>query len=231
MKKKRLTDSEIRLLLVFLAVLMLAAAYFFSFQRNVERAEEIEAQNEEDKAFAEMLESMVARRPQIEAQTEEYRQTIRDIIAKYPSYVPTEKAIEIIQQIENRTGVHMRSIGFSMAGLVISLDGYSWVEDEGGQVTSTGASSVGYRDTLSMSYEAGYDDFKDMVDYIGRLTDRTTVPSITASYDSSTGNVSGAVTINMYYLTETGKEYEKPDITGIRKGLSNIFIGGTGGRE
>lgn len=231
MKKKRLTDSEIRLLLVFLAVLMLAAAYFFSFQRNVERAEEIEAQNEEDKAFAEMLESMVARRPQIEAQTEEYRQTIRDIIAKYPPYVPTEKAIEIIQQIENRTGVHMRSIGFSMAGLVISLDGYSWVEDEGGQVTSTGASSVGYRDTLSMSYEAGYDDFKDMVDYIGRLTDRTTVPSITASYDSSTGNVSGAVTINMYYLTETGKEYEKPDITGIRKGLSNIFIGGTGGRE
>ena len=227
MRKVKLSDSELRLLLVFLAVLMLAGAYFLSFQKNVERAQEIEALNEEDRAFVELLESMVARRPEIEAQTEEYRQTIRDIIAKYPSYVPTEKAIEIIQQLENRTGVHMKSIGFSMAGLVVSLDGYSWVENEEGEFVSTDASSVGYRDTLSMSYEAKYDDFKNMVAYIDSLTDRTTIPSITASYDNSTGNVSGAVTVNMYYLTETGKEYVEPDITGIRKGLSNIFTGGT----
>lgn len=224
MKKFKLSDSEIRLLLVFLAVVMFAAAYFFSFQKNVERAQEVEAQNEEDEAFAELLESMVARRPAIEAQTREYRQTIADIIAKYPPYVPTEKAIEIIQQLENRTGVHVRNISFSMNNVIVSLEDYTWVEDAEVQAASAGAASVGYRDTLSMSYEAEYSEFKEMVAYIDRMTDRTTIPSITASYDSSTGYVSGAVTVNMFYLTETGKEYETPDITGISKGLRNIFV-------
>lgn len=229
MRKFRLSDSEIRLLLVFLAVVMFACAYFFSFQKNVENAQEIEVQNEEDKAFLELLESMVARRPAIEAQTEEYRQTIAGIIAKYPPYLPTEKAIEIIQDIENRSGVSVDNISFSMDNVIVSLAGDAWRVDAEGQPVSSGVSSVGYRDMLSMSYEATYSDFKQMVAYVDGLSDRTTISSITAAYDSTTGNLSGVITVNMYYLTDTGKEYDPPHITGISKGLPNIFrsSGGT----
>lgn len=229
MRKVKLSDSEVRLLLLFLAILMFAGAYFLSFQRNMERAEEMEAKNETDRAYVEMLESMVARRPLIEAQTEEYRQTVMDIIAKYPSDVPTEKAIEIIQQIEDRVGVHMGSISFSVGNTVADLGVGAWTEDEDGQVVLMDVPSVGYRDTLGMSYDADYRDFKELVAYIGELADRTTIPSITASYDSVTGKVSGSITINMFYLTATGKEYIAPDVTGKRKGVSNIFLDrGTG---
>ena len=231
MRKTKLSDSELRLLLVFLAVLMFAGAYFLSFQKNVSLAQEIEAQNDEDRDFVELLESMVARRAQIEAQTEEYHQVIEDIVAKYPADVPEEKAITIIQEIEDRTGASVDNISFTMGTLIATLDGAAvteYAEDTEGQNMLSAEPSIGYRDTLSMRYEAGYSDFKRMIDYINGLSDRMTIPSITAAYDNGTGNISGMITVNMFYLTNTGREYEVPGITGISKGLRDIFRSGGG---
>lgn len=224
MKKFKLSDSETRLLLLFLAILMFACAYFLSFQKNMERAEEIEARNVEDRATVELLESMVARRPAIEAQTEEYRQVIADIIAKYPSAVPTEKVIEIVQDIEDRTGMSVSSISFSMNNLVVDLAYAVQTEDADGQAVSSGVYSIGYRDSIGMSYEANYSDFKEMIDYIHGMSDRMTISSISATYDSVNDMVSGGITVNMYYLTNTGKEYVDPNIMNNNKGVTNIFF-------
>lgn len=228
MRKFKLSESETRLLLLFLAVLMFAGAYFLSFQRNVTRAEEMEAKNEEDQEFVQMLESMVAQQSLIEAQTEEYNQTIEDIIAKYPSDVPTAKAITIIQEIENRSGASVSSINFSMGNQVVDLSGDEAAEGTEGGTASTGVESMGYRDTIGMNYEATYTDFKNMISYINGLTDRTTIPSITAAYDSETDKITGVITIDMFYLTNTGKEYDAPNITGISKGVTDIFRSGNG---
>lgn len=261
MRKRKLTDSETRLLLLFLSVVMVMGAYFLSFRKNVVLAEEIEAENGENKAYIEMLESMIARRAEVEAQTEGYYQAIEDIIAKYPSYVPTEKAIEIIHEVENRSGAHVSSISFSMDNVVVNLAdnaGTEYVEEEyaedeyleedylsdeyleedyltdeyagdtGSEIALTGMSSIGYRDTLGISYEARYSDLKKMVAIINGLSDRTTISSITAAYDNATGNISGTVTVNMYYLTNTGKEYDAPNVTGMSKGVPDIFRSGDG---
>ena len=261
MSKIRLSDSETRLLLVFLAVAMLAAAYFLSFMRNVDLAREIEEQNREDEAYLEMLESMVARRSQVEAQTEEYYQTIEDIVAKYPPELPTEKAITVLQEIENRTGVTVNDINFSMDELIVSLAdnagaGYEeaeyaeeeytdeeylgedgtgevdmeeeYTESAGTRSAMAGVSSIGYRNTLSMNYDAEYSDFKQMVAYIGGLSDRMTIPLVTVAFDNETGDLSGSITFNMYYLTDTGREYDAPEIPGMRKGVQNIFRSGGG---
>lgn len=249
MGKKKLTDSEIRLLLVFLSALMLVAAYFLSYQKNMDLAREMEARNEEDRDYIEMLESMVSRRSEVEAQTEGYHQAIDDIIAKYPSELPTEKAIEIIHEMESQTGVTVNNINFSMGNMVVGLSGNEgtyaeeeYVEEEyideeyldeaiteeeytesaGSEADMAVSGSVGYRDTLSMSYVAAYSDLKRMIAYVEGLSDRTTIPSITAAYDSGTDNISGSITINMYYLTKTEREYEEPVVPG-KKGVSNIF--------
>lgn len=269
MGKRRLTDSEIRLLLVFLSAIMLVCAYFLSYQKNMDLSKEIEAQNEQDRAYVELLESMISRREAVEAQTAEYQQAIDEIVAKYPSELPTEKAIENIHMMENNTGVKVNNISFSMGNLVLSLDGsasayvdeYIEEENEDGEyideeyseeeyleeeylddeyleeepVESAGSQAAsaiilgtaGYRDVLSMSYEADYSTFKRMIAYIEGLSDRTTIPSITAAYDASTGNITGAVTINMYHLSNTDREYEIPVIPGS-KGVTDIFRSGNG---
>ena len=235
MKKIKLSDSEIRLLLMLFALIMLAGAYFFSFQKNVTRAGEIEAQNERDQQTVGKLESMVGRQAEVEAQTEEYRQFVRDVIAKYPPQVPTEKAIVIVQELEQLSGVHVTNISFSMDNVIGSLAsavaGEPTVSDgtEGTQSAGPAVGTyLGYYDTLALTYEAEYTALKDIASYIAGLRDRATIPAVTAAYDSETGNLSGVITVNMFYLTNTGKEYEAPRITGMDKGVEDIFRSGGG---
>ena len=225
MKKLKLSDSELRLLLMLLALIMISGAYFLSFQKNVTQAQEIEAQNEEDQETVRTLEAMVGSQKEKEEEIEEFHRIVTDIIAKYPPDVTTEKAIMIVQGLEDVSGVEMTNISFIMNNLIGNIATNAGAAEE----TAAGA-PVGYYATLGMTYEADYASFKQMVSYINGLEDRTTIPAVTAAYDNETGNLSGVITVNMYYLTNTGREYEAPQVTGIEKGVDNIFrSGGTTG--
>lgn len=218
-KKKKISDSELRLLLLLLSVVLLAAAYFFVYDRNVKAAQELEAQNETDSATVAKLEGMVAVRAQVEAETEQLRQNIKDIIAMYPSNMTTEKAIDVLQNIENNTGMDVPNVSFMMNNLLMN---FTYPSEE------TGVPPTGYYASMSMSYTASYANFKRMLAYIASLQDRMTAPTVAATYDQVTDMVSGSITMNLYYLTDTGKEYVAPVIPGIEKGVESIFGAGDG---
>lgn len=218
-KKKKISDSELRLLLLLLSIVLLAAAYFLVYNRSVTAANELEAQNEIDQATVDKLEAMVAVRAQVEAETEQLRQNIKDIVAKYPSDMTTEKAISIVQNIENDSGVDFPSISFRMGNLVKN---FSYPNEE------TNLPPSGFYSGLSMNYNVNYAGFKEMMSYIYRLNDRMTAPTVSMTYDKVTDMVSGTITMNLYYLTNTGKEYIAPEIHGIENGVYNIFGGAVG---
>lgn len=44
-----------------------------------------------------------------------------------------------------------------------------------------------------------------MIAYVNNFKDRTTISQFTANYDDSTGKLNGEMTLNMYYLENTGK--------------------------
>lgn len=218
-KKKKMGESEMKLILILLALLLLAGAYFLIFRRSVSAAVVLEEQNEVDRKTVSELEDMERRRAQVETETEEYKQLIRDIIEKYPSDVPTEKAITIVQDSENYAGIHILSIGFSMKNLVLDFTRSS---DETPDIPT------GYYAELTLNYDVNYQGLKDVFAYLGKLEDRMTVPTVSASYDPVTDMLSGAITINMYYLENTGKEYVPPVLPGIDKGVDSIFGAGDG---
>lgn len=218
-KKKKISDSELRLILLLLSVLLLAAAYFLVYNRTVTAAQDLEAQNEIDQATVDRLEAMVAVRAQVEAETEQLRQNIKEIVAKYPSDLTTEKAISIVQNIENASGVEYPSVNFRMGNL---LRDFSYPNEE------TNLIPTGYYAGLSMNYAVSYAGFKEMMTYIYGLRDRMTVPTVSMTYDHVTDMVSGSVTMNLYYLTNTGKEYNAPEINDIENGVDNIFGGAVG---
>ena len=85
---------------------------------------------------------------------------------------------------------------------------------------------TGYFATLSLPFTASYEEYKDLLQYAKDQEDRTTIPVITAAYDQSTGELTGAVTFRMYYLRNTDKEYVDFPETGIESGLPNIFYAG-----
>lgn len=229
--KSKLSNQEIRLLLLGLALIMVAASYFLVFNKSVKAAEVIEAENAETLRRVTELEIMEQRKDEVIAETAAYQQEVLDIIGKYPTAVPTEKAIMVIDDMENATNVHISSISLLMDNLIGDVSNTTTVDEAGNEIpVSSENARVGYYDALSMNYEGTYEDIKGMAEYIAGLQDRMTVPAITMSYDTETGNLSGTFTVNMYYLTNTDKEYVAPVINGIGSGVPDIFKSGNGNR-
>ena len=53
MNKIKISDSDKRLLIIFFAIVLLACSYFFVFNKGMNQASELEAQNAEDSARSE----------------------------------------------------------------------------------------------------------------------------------------------------------------------------------
>lgn len=218
-KKKKISDSELRLILLLLAVVLLAGTYFLVYDKSVKAAQELEAQNEIDSATVARLEAMVAVRDQVEAETEQLRQNIKEIVAKYPADLTTEKSIEVLQNIENYTGMDVPNVSFLMNILLMN---FTYPAEE------TNIPPTGFYASMSMNYTATYANFKNMLAYIASLQDRMTAPTVSVTYDQVTDMVSGSITMNLFYLKDTGKEYIAPVIPGIDKGVESIFGAGDG---
>jgi len=212
MKKLSITDSEKKLLFIVLALAILAAAYFFGFTKINEKAAAIESSNEADQATVTKLEGMVAKQAETEAETKSFKDGIEKIIKKYPVKIPQEKAIYLVQSMQDELEVDISSIGFSM--------------DKHAQTFSGDKAPTGKYDILTMAYNGDYDKFKNILQYVCDQKDRTILPSITAVYDETTGVLRGNISYKMFYLTGTGKEYEEiPDLE-IQKGKAGIFYSG-----
>lgn len=212
MKGFVITDAEKKLLFIVLAVVILVCSYFFGFTKLNEQAAAIEAENVQDDGTVKQLEGMVAKQAETEAETEQYKKDIQKIIEKYPVAVPQEKAIYLVQQFEDITLMDVDAINFSMDNIVQTFSGEN--------------APVGKYAVLGISYNATYDSFKDFLKYVTEQEDRTTVPSISASFDQTTGILKGNLNYKMFYLTNTNKEYEEFPPTEIPAGKSGIFYPG-----
>ncbi len=220
MKKTKMSDSEVRLLLIFLSLLLFGGAYWFGFHRMVTRAQAIEEQNQAQQKQLNELEAMVGRQGQVEEETEALRQEMEKIVSRYPSALPTEKVLSVIQNMEDASGAHISNINFQMG---TQLMGFS------NTVEGQEKPPVGYFSSVSMNYTASYEAMKQMVYYFNTLADRCTVPAISAVYDQETDQLTGMVTVNLYYLTNTGREYEAPAFGSYPNGVDSIFGGGSAG--
>ena len=262
MNKIKISDSDKRLLIIFFAIVLLACSYFFVFNKGMNQASELEAQNAEDRAKVQQMQQMEASLPQVKEKIENMKQTQADIIAKYPSDMTTEKSIESLQDYEDHSSdFHITDITFAMRMPLVgaadttaagsstdaadssteTADGAAdsaaddtsattdTTEDtqsteDGTDDAATDASVVaGYYASIGIRYEASYSGLKEMIAYVNEFKDRTTITQFTAAFDDATGKLTGEMTLNMYYITNTGKDYVPPVFDFMPKGVSNIF--------
>ena len=262
MNKIKISDSDKRLLIIFFAIVLLACSYFFVFNKGMNQASELEAQNAEDRAKVQQMQQMEASLPQVKENIENMKQTQADIIAKYPSDMTTEKSIESLQDYEDHSSdFHITDITFAMRMPLVgaadttaadsstdaadsstetadgttdsAADDTSATTDttadtqsteDGTDDAATDASVVaGYYASIGIRYEASYSGLKEMIAYVNEFKDRTTITQFTAAFDDATGKLTGEMTLNMYYITNTGKDYVPPVFDFMPKGVSNIF--------
>lgn len=263
MNKIKISDSDKRLLIIFFAIVLLACSYFFVFNKGMNQASELEAQNAEDSAKVQQMQQMEASLPQVKENIENMKQTQADIIAKYPSDMTTEKSIESLQDYEDHSSdFHITDITFAMRMPLVgtadttaagssadtadettdgttdsAADDTSATTDTTADTQSTGDGTddattdasadtfvvAGYYASIGIRYEASYSGLKEMIAYVNEFKDRTTITQFSATFDDATGKLTGEMTLNMYYITNTGKDYVPPVFDFMPKGVSNIF--------
>ena len=62
-----------------------------------------------------------------------------------------------------------------------------------------------------------------MVEYLESQNGRTTIDSVNASFDSTTGNLTGTLTVNLFSMTGTSNSYTEPDAGSVAHGTGNLF--------
>ena len=250
--KMKLSDSDKRLLIIFLAIVIIACSYFFIFSKEMSKAQDLEASNTTDSATVQQMEQMEAGLPTVRKNIKNLKAKEKKIIGNYPSDMKTEKVIETLQAIEddNEGDFHISEITFLMNNPLIadtatdttgdgstadtstdSTDTTASTESTEAADTTDNSSSAsqsvsGYYASIGIKYKASYLGLKDMINYVNEFKDRTTITNFSATYDSSTGGLTGEMTLNMYYLMNTGKDYVPPIFDYMQKGTDNIF-GGT----
>lgn len=80
-----------------------------------------------------------------------------------------------------------------------------------------------YRTQDTLQFNGTYANLKDVVTYLAGQSGRMTLDNVNASYDTSTGNLTGSIVINLFSMTGTGNTYTEPDAGQVPYGVSNIF--------
>lgn len=91
------------------------------------------------------------------------------------------------------------------------------------QADSTSQTPVLYRTQDTREFTGTYANLKDVVAYLAEQTGRLTVDNMNASYDTSTGYLTGSIVVNMFSMTGTGNTYTEPDAGQVAYGTSNLF--------
>ncbi len=210
MKKKiSISDSELKLIVVLVVMVCLATAYFFGFNKGMNNAKEIEEECVAIQSEIDSLQVMINNRVNTEKETEAYKTRMKEVIEKYPVDIPEEKALYLLQKIQNETDIEVLSLSYLGSNMKVN----------------NGNGIAGYYDEVAIVLKADYVSYKAFMSYVSSYPDRMNIDNSNISYDTETGDISGSATIRMYYLTGTGKEYEEiPDFE-IENGVSNIFGG------
>lgn len=221
MKKKSISDSELRLILILLALVIFVCAYFLGYDSLSSSASLIEKENRENQLKVTRLETMVRGQERIEEEIKENNEKINQVIEQFPSNVTVESAIVFLQELEDETGIEFSSASFVPVNVINEQVGNYSIDS-----TMFSVVNGGYYLSMELNYEVSYEELKSVFAYLKNYDDRVNIINMSMTYDDETSLLNGSMSIHMYYLTNTGRPYEVPDIKGIPLGVDNIFSAG-----
>lgn len=239
-----------RILILAFSLLLLAACYFFVYQPLMEKGDKLA---EEAAALEEKYQSLLDIQEKEEfyrSETASMQAEIGEYTSKFPADIRPENSILLGTDLEVWSGITVTNLAFGDREFLYSVDGVMPQSEEQDQTLSeenneatrqalaelegetadetmtyqpAGDSMSLYRVTNNVSYTGSYQNLKDLIRYLNTRPERMTVDSMNAAFDSGTGNLSGSVTINQFFMTGTTAVYSEPELGGIGLGRENIF--------
>lgn len=214
----KLGKKEINLLIGLLGILIAAGVWMFVASPMKEKTEVIKSENIGLKEKAEEYQAVNAQRASFEAETVELTDERARLLAAFPAGMRREDEIMYWANMERANASELAMNNLSMGG---------WEEVfVPGQPAASGEGATQlhlYKAPVTYTYQSTYDGLKNVVKYVFAQNDKKSISRITAAFDAGSGNLVGAVDINMFYMKGTGNEYVPYTMPTVPTGVADVF--------
>ena len=231
----KLKERDKNLLIILGMALLIFLAYFVGY-RNI-NAKRVKVDAEVEKLVLELanLKSLEASKATFIEDTAEYTSDRAALLGEFDNGYAQEYIIKVIEDIENEMErVTEDNVGW-IKGATFNEPQFvydfgtitSTNPDRSGQLVYT-TDLEGYSTAVSINFEAGYDEFKKMVEYInnykyGDKKCKYKIDTVSATYNSEAELVVGSIGVVFYALTGEDRIFTGIDPANKLFGTTNIF--------
>jgi len=238
--------SQIPLLLGFLGILVAVCAFIFIYRPLSAKTEALDIENVMLLDKAAKYQELADQKEGFLSEIERMNSEMTGILDEYSTGLIREDQIMYMANLQKRFSADLLVDLFTMGDSeellfgttdgTVATDGTTTAPDPAAVDVATTTSTSAYveptatdngihmfKNTIDSSFSVTYKGLKDVLDYINGLGTRKNITAIGLAFDSGTGNLSGTMTLNQYYLTGTEGIYTPSSIPAMMTGLDNIF--------
>ena len=192
----KISERDKKLLVVVLAVLIMALAYFFGFQNLSDQVDTLSTKKTTLETTQRDLKEKNNNKQKYVNDTMNYLKQYDNLLDRYAAGSTQPNSIDFFNKTESVTG--------------------TWVK------SNYTSNLTGYKSTINIAYESDYSQWKNFIKYVNTYADKSTIDALSASYNEATGVVTGTASISLYSIEGGKRDYKEPSFD-VKTGTGNIF--------
>lgn len=219
-----------KILVVFLGILVVVAAFFLGYRPLNEKKATLEAENASLRDTYADLSMKASNADMYTKEIKMMNTKMEEIFTHYPSYLQTENEIMDAVAFEEITDAFIGSltisapVGVDTLGEGASAEGTGETGETGEAQTQEAAFPYQLYDVNStITFESGYQGMKDLIDIIANDRNKKSVRTLSAVFDNTEGKITGNMSYDTYFIYGLDKPYVEPSVPEIKHGTKNIF--------
>ena len=232
----KVTERDKTIIKIASCVLLVLIAWLYGFNTFNEKLTRLERENEMIERQIELIAKLDS---SYAPQAQEHKEKAAELLTRFPVDVKEEDRILYANDLSDTVpGTRVYYVTTPPPEQVEVLvpnreDILASMVDSTGEMTMSNYQpdgsilSVGefvlLQAKTGISLQTDYDGLKTILRDIVNAQDVKSIEDIALTYDNAAGILNGAMTVNFYALTGTGKDYVSPDPGKVRHGMKNIF--------
>jgi hypothetical protein len=211
---KNLKPSEVQLIAFIVGLALIYCSFTFGFKKISAKTDVLRQENATLQSRKDELEQKRAHIAEYEAQAEEDTLQGRKILDTMPEKITMERSIKYTLDTMEKCSINVSSISIGGTTAV-----YTFTNVDG----STENTPIVSATNVTCNYSGSYNAIKEAVKELNSGDTRIRIDDISASYDTSTGSLSGTAALSVFTVSGgVGRAYEEPDFD-VNVGKDNIF--------
>jgi len=218
----KISEKDKKLLLILLAFAILACAYYFGYKNLTDLTQKYDQEASVLRKKQIDLVQKNSNREKYVADTKNDQNTYSIIFSNYSNGTSQDSSLAFINKLEMITGSWIKSATLSDSSMIYTFGNVNSSNPSTSGTKVYSSDMQGYKTTLTLTYEAKYDQWKNLIKFVNNYYSKNSIDSVAMSYNAVTGLVSGTMTLSTYAITGSQRPFTAPKIDSPT-GTNNIF--------